>query len=285
MLDSILALFLPSDWTEHWNEITEQLYDGEKWLRWLGILVKIAVIWFGSRLLIRLIKRTISHAMDRRERLPLKSDIRRGKTIGKLASSTVETVINFIAVLLILEQLGFNLWPVLAGAGVVGLAVGFGAQNLVKDVIAGFFILLEDQYSVGEMIQIRTFKGTVEEIGLRVTKIRSSTGEIHIIPNGSIVEVTNFSRNNSVGIVDVSVAYDSDLETALKIIRDTAMKVYEGNGDMVKPPEVLGVQQVGQSEVVIRLIMECNPNTQYAAGRQLMAELKKALDTVGIKML
>ena len=108
--------------------------------------------------------------------------------------------------MLILGQVGLNLGPLLAGAGVLGLAIGFGAQSLVKDVITGFFIIFEDQFGVGDVIQIDQFKGTVEEIGIRVTRIKSWTGEVHIIPNGNIKQVTNFSTYNSIAVVDVSIA-------------------------------------------------------------------------------
>ncbi|NRK74326.1 mechanosensitive ion channel, partial [Salmonella enterica subsp. enterica serovar Typhi] len=132
----------------------------------------------------------------------------------------------------------------LAGAGIVGLAVGFGAQSLVKDIITGFFIIFEDQFSVGDQVRIGTYEGVVEEIGLRTTKIKGFTGEVNIIPNGSIIEVTNFSINNSKAIVDVSIAYQGDINRAEKVIQELIEKLPEQYEDIVGVPELLGVQNI-----------------------------------------
>lgn len=266
------------------DEAIRFLSDEAMWLNIITVICKIIVIWIGGRILVGLLGRTIQKAMDHREKHSTKYDVRRGKTIGKLATNVISYILNFIIILLILGQLNFDLMPLLAGAGVVGLAIGFGAQNLVRDVITGFFIIFEDQFAVGDIVQTGNFKGTVEEIGLRVTKIRNWTGEIHIIPNGSIVEVTNFSINNSIGVVDVSIAYEADIDTATRVIKDTAMQVFERNENMVKEPEVLGVQTLGASEVIIRVTAECKPMTHFAVGRELNAELKKALDAEGIEI-
>jgi small conductance mechanosensitive channel len=163
------------------------------------------------------------------------------------------------------------------------LAVGFGAQSLVKDVITGFFIIFEDQFAVGDIVQVGSFKGTVEEIGLRVTKIRSWTGEVHIIPNGSITQVTNFSIHNSLAVVDVSISYEEDIDKAMKVLKETIKSHYETNENMVAEPEVLGIQQLGASEVVMRITAECKPNTHVAVARELNAEIKKAFDANGMR--
>lgn len=266
------------------DEAISFLSDEAMWLNVITVISKILVIWIGGRILVSLIGRAIQKGMEHREKNSAKYDVRRGKTIGKLATNVISYALNFIIILLILGQLNFDLMPLLAGAGVVGLAIGFGAQNLVRDVITGFFIIFEDQFAVGDIVQTGSFKGTVEEIGLRVTKIRNWTGEIHIIPNGSIVEVTNFSINNSIGVVDVSIAYEADIDTATRVIKKTAMQVYERNENMVKEPEVLGVQTLGASEVIIRVTAECKPMTHFGVGRELNAELKKALDAEGIEI-
>jgi small conductance mechanosensitive channel len=183
---------------------------------------------------------------------------------------------------MILNQFGIRLEPILAGAGVVGLAIGFGAQSLVKDVITGFFIIFEDQFAVGDIVQIGTYKGTVEEIGLRVTKLKSWTGEVHFIPNGTINQVTNFSLNNSIAVVDIGIAYASDIDKALDILRMTVLKNYETNVNMVKEPQVLGVQTISTSEITLRTTVECKPNMQALVARELYAEVKKAFDAQSI---
>lgn len=238
----------------------------------------------ASRILIRIFYRFVDHVIANREDKPLTVRVRRTRTMGKLLRNTVSYTVNFFTILLVLDQLGFKLLPLLAGAGVVGLAIGFGAQNLVRDVITGFFIIFEDQFGVGDVVQIGQVKGTVEEIGLRVTKIKGWTGEIHIIPNGTIQQVANFSIHNSVAVIDVSVAYEADIDKAIRVLKETAMEVYKKNEDIVEEPEVLGVQSLGASEILLRVTAECKPNTHFAAGRIMNEEIKKAFDRNGIEI-
>jgi small-conductance mechanosensitive channel len=266
------------------DEFIKYISNPALWTDFVFITLKIVFIFIAARVVIKLANKALEHMMVEREKNPLKLDRRRTKTIGKLMGNIMSYAVNFIMILMILSQFGIRLEPLLAGAGVVGLAIGFGAQSLVKDVITGFFIIFEDQFAVGDVIQTGTFKGTVEEIGLRVTRIKSWTGEVHIIPNGSISQVTNFSVHNSVAIVDVAIAYEMDLDKAMNVMRDTVMKAYETNVNMVKEPEVLGIQTLGASEMTIRTTVECKPNTQGLISRELYAEMKKAFDIHGIEI-
>lgn len=266
------------------EELIQYFTDPATWLSLLLLLVKLIVIFIIGRMVIKLAKKAVTHMIIEKESNPLKFDQRRTRTIGRLISNIISYTVNFIMILMILNQVGFELAPLLAGAGVVGLAIGFGAQSLVKDIITGFFIIFEDQFAVGDLIQTGNFKGTVEEIGLRVTRIKSWTGEVHIIPNGAITEVTNFSLNNSIGVVDVSIAYEADVEKAIDVIKRTVHQIYERNEDMVKEPEVLGVQTLAASEVIIRITAECKPNTQFGVGREMNAAIKKSLEMQGIEI-
>jgi small-conductance mechanosensitive channel len=261
-----------------WNKLISDVSDPALWTKLLFILIQIAVIFVVGRVIVRLANKAIEHMMIERKRSPLKFDPRRTNTIGRLIRNVISYAVNFITILLILYQMGVNLAPLLAGAGVLGLAIGFGAQSLVKDVITGFFIIFEDQFAVGDVIQTRTFKGTVEEIGLRVTRIKSLTGEVYIIPNGLIQEVTNYSVYNSVAVIDITVAYEEDTTRALEILKGTTQEIYETNKDMVKPPEVLGVEGFGLTELVLRVQVECKANTQGAVTRTVKEEVKKALE-------
>jgi small conductance mechanosensitive channel len=257
---------------------------------WAGIgwvIAKIIIYFIAGRIVVSVIGRMVKHVVIDQKRTtagPVRIDHRRAQTIGKLVNNVISYTVNFIVLLLILGEIGVNLAPLLAGAGVLGLAIGFGAQSLVKDVITGFFIIFEDQFGVGDVIKTGNFQGTVEEIGLRVTRIKSWTGEVHIIPNGAITEVTNFSLNNTVSVVDVTVAYESDVEKASDIIRRTAIRVFEENDNVVKEPEVLGVQSLGTTGIIIRVMLECKPMTHLGVARQLNAEIKKALDEAGIEI-
>ncbi|GGG71385.1 mechanosensitive ion channel family protein [Paenibacillus radicis (ex Gao et al. 2016)] len=246
---------------------------GESVLRIVAILIAgPIVIWIANKMIDRVILNQAA------KRMPNQS--RRMTTVGKLIKNVFSYVGYFITLMIILSEFGIELAPLLAGAGVIGLAIGFGAQSLVKDIIAGFFIILEDQFAVDDIIQTGQFKGKVEVVGLRTTRILSWTGEVHIIPNGMINEVTNFSVNNSVAVVDVAISYEEDVERATSIIRDAMGRLEDPN--LVKEPEVLGVQQIGASNVLIRVTAECLPHTHFAVARSMNLLIKKTMDEHGI---
>jgi moderate conductance mechanosensitive channel len=271
-------------WVQIKDGLLGYLSDPAVWTNLLLVIVKIILIFLIGRVIVTIASKALEHMLVERERSPLKFDPRRTKTIGKLVGNIITYAVNFIMILMILAQFGVSLGPVLAGAGVLGLAIGFGAQSLVKDVITGFFIIFEDQFAVGDVIQIGQFKGTVEEIGLRVTRVKSWTGEVHIIPNGTIQQVTNFSVHNSLAIVDVSVAYEADLDQAVRVLEEAVKGSYETNVDMVKEPEVLGVQMLGATDITLRVTVECKPNMHAVVARELNARIKKAFEAHGIEI-
>ncbi|WP_246067403.1 mechanosensitive ion channel family protein [Paenibacillus koleovorans] len=269
---------------EHWKtEIWDVVSSPGFWFHYGMIVWKLALILIVGRFIRRMSTRALNHILIDREKTPAHFNPRRAKTLGKLLSNVISYTVNFIVIMMVLNQFGFNLAPLLAGAGVIGLAIGFGAQSLVKDVITGFFIIFEDQFAVGDVVQIGAYKGTVEEIGIRVTRVRSWTGETHIIPNGSIAQVTNFSVHNSMAVLDISVAYDADIDAAIELIRKTLHEGYKTNDNMVGDPKILGVQSMNATEVVIRVIAECKPNSNPAVTRLMNAWIKKAFDEKSIK--
>lgn len=254
---------------------------------WMAIgegFIKIIAILIIAKILIKIGKAAIHNVFKLRTRSPLKTNERRDETLAKLLDNIISYVVYFFAFMMILSVLTIDVKALLAGAGVVGLAVGFGAQSLVKDVITGFFIIFEDQFSVGDHVRIDQFEGTVESIGLRTTKIKTWTGEVHILPNGSIIQVTNFSINNSLSIVDIGIAYEEDIEKAEKVIRDLLEKMPAQYEDLVKAPELLGVQSFGPSEVVLRIVAETLPMKHVAVGRKIRKDLKTYLDEHGIEI-
>lgn len=272
-----------------WDQIKQETWDylvsPANWTTWLTIAIKVLVIYIAGRIVTAITSRAVAHMVREREKSPIKFDPRRTKTIGRLVGNVITYTVNFFMIILILSQFGFNLGPILAGAGVLGLAIGFGAQSLVKDVITGFFIIFEDQFAVGDVIQTGANKGTVEEIGIRVTRLRSASGEVHIIPNGLITQVTNFSTHNSLAIVDVTVAYEADLEKAMTITKDTAKEVYNNSDLIVKEPAILGVQAVTNTDVTLRITAECRPNAQPEVIRLLNMELMRSLEQHGLKKI
>ncbi|KGX89240.1 mechanosensitive ion channel protein MscS [Pontibacillus marinus BH030004 = DSM 16465] len=245
---------------------------------------KIIVIFLFSFLIIRVGKSVIRNLFKRRRRGPFQITPRRETTLIKLLENTLTYTVYFAAVIMMLETINIQVGALLAGAGIAGLAIGFGAQNLVKDIITGFFIIFEDQFSVGDYIKTANFEGFVEEIGLRTTKIKSWTGLLHIIPNGSINEVTNYSIHNSVAIVDISVAYEGDIATAEQTIEELLKELPERYEELVGVPELLGVQNLGSSDVVLRVVAEVIPMEHWSMARKIRKELKNRLDERGIEI-
>jgi small-conductance mechanosensitive channel len=268
----------------YWTNITDWIDKNINLKVVFGNGIKIIIIYIAARLIIRITDKMIEHMLAAKYRGPIKFDPRRANTIGRLVHNLISYTVNFISVLLILGELGVNLGPLLAGAGVLGLAIGFGAQSLVKDVITGFFIIFEDQFGVGDVIQIDQFKGTVEEIGIRVTRVKSWTGEVHIIPNGNIKQVTNFSVYNSLAVLDISIAYEADVDKAMELLKETVAQIHADSVLIVKAPEVLGIQMIGNSEIKLRIIAECKPNMQGDVARVMNAEIKKRFDAQGIEI-
>jgi len=263
--------------------LTHTFSNSELWLSWSGTALKIILIFIAARIIISVLGRTFKHIAEEKDRM--RFNPRRTTTIVRLMGNIVKYVINFVMILMILGELGVPIGPILAGAGVLGLAIGFGAQSLVKDIITGFFIIIEDQFAIDDVVQIGSYKGTVEEIGLRVTRIKGWTGEVYIIPNGSIANVTNFTLNNSIAIIDLSFAYETDVDRVMEIIKESVKKASRNSGTIMKTPEVLGMQTIGAGAVVIRVACECKPNSQSDAVRLLNGELKKDLDVHGMKIL
>jgi len=247
-------------------------------------LLKIMVIMLIANILIRIGKLAIHNIFKIRNLSPLNTSERREATLSRLLDNILTYVVYFIAIMMVLSVLGIDVKALIAGAGVVGLAVGFGAQSLVKDVISGFFIIFEDQFSVGDHVRIGQFEGNVQSIGLRTTKLKSWTGEVHILPNGGITEVTNFSLNNSLAIIDVGIATDEDLDKAEKVIQDLLERMPERYEELVREPDYLGIQNFGPSEVTLRIVAETLPMQHSAVARKIRKDIKLSLDEHGIEV-
>jgi len=264
--------------------LSEKLMDQDTWINLGMVVLKAIAIFILAGLVIRIGKLAIVNIFKMRSRAPIRTSDRREATLAKLLQNILTYVIYFIALIMVLSTIGINVGPILAGAGVVGLAVGFGAQNLVRDIITGFFIIFEDQFSVGDHVIIGPFQGDVEEIGLRTTKIKGASGERFIIPNGSITDVTNFSIHNSKAIVDVSISIDEDIDRAEYVIRELLETMPEKYEDLITPPQLLGVQSFGPSDVVLRIIAETLPMQHFFVSRMIRKEIKHAFDLHGIEI-
>jgi small conductance mechanosensitive channel len=269
----------------------------------LTIVAIIAVALLLNRLVTRGVKRALRtlHSGAVRERLGalrrrtpsalLETDelsLRAEQRITALTSvlRSITTVVIFaIAGFMVLGEVGLNLAPLLAGAGIVGLALGFGAQSLVKDFLSGLFILVEDQFGVGDIVDLdQQTSGTVEAVSLRTTRLRSVDGTVWHVPNGDIRRVGNKSQHWSRALLDVEVAYDTDIEHAKAVIQRVADAVWEEREDVLEQPDVWGVEQLGASAIVIRLVVKTRPADQYAVSRELRQRLKEAFDAEGIEI-
>lgn len=242
---------------------------------YLGLIGKIVFIFIISKLAITLLNKVISNVFRLYPRF--KMEERKSNTLIGILKSVTKYLIYIIMGISILETLNVPTQPILATAGLGGIAIGFGAQSLVRDVFTGFLILFEDQYSVGDYVTISGVTGTVEDLGLRITRIRSFNGELHIIPNGEIKAVTNVSRGNSLAIIDISVAYESNHERTVEILSALASDYYEKNKDKVKEkPEVLGIIRLGESDVSIRTIVKTEPLMHWKVERELRLQILEA---------
>ena len=208
---------------------------------------------------------------------------RRALTLAAILRSALRYAVNLLALLLLLQPF-LDIRPLLAGAGVLGLAIGFGAQNLIRDVISGFFVIFEDQFAVGDYITVGEAAGLVEEVGLRITRLRDSGGQLHIIPNGRIERVTNHSRGPQRAQVDITIARQENLERALESLEQACRKTAAALPGQVKEgPKVLGVVDLRPAEVQIRLVASVTPLTQGEVERELRRRAKESLDRQGGK--
>jgi moderate conductance mechanosensitive channel len=272
--------------TKHFfQQLSQKIYDAftavDTYEHILFGILKIVVWYILARLIIRIGTSFINRIFQHRA---LRMNERRTKTLEALSANVLRYAVYFILLFAVLELLNVPVTTLLAGAGFLGVAVGFGAQNLVRDIITGFFILFEDQFAVGDNIQTGQFRGTVEEIGLRITKIRAWTGEVFILPNSSITQVTNFSKANSLAVIDIGVSYNEDLDHVFDVIRTVMYDAKKDLPEMVGEPQVMGVQQFAASEVVVRATVECSPTTNAMVQRELNARIKKKFDELGIEI-
>ena len=212
----------------------------------------------------------------------------RAETIALVLRSIVTAAVWSIAALLVLGQLDIDLAPLIAGAGIGGIALGFGAQSIVKDFLSGLFMLIEDQYGVGDVIDIGPATGTVEEVSLRSTTLRDVHGTVWHIPNGEITRVGNYSQLWSRALIDVEVAYDVDLRYAQGVIQRVADEMWEdpdwGGDELMERPEVWGIQNLGASGIAIRLVVKTEPSMQWSVEREIRLRVKAALDEAGIEI-
>ncbi len=242
------------------------------------ILIKIIILFLVSRLAVSVLNRVIKRIL----RLKAKVNARRRATLESLILNITTYTIYFIFILTAFPLIGINIGALLAGAGVAGIAIAFGAQSLLKDFFNGFFILFEDQYGVGDFVKINEIWGQIDSVGLRVTTIKVWTGEVEIIPNGQIGQVTNFSKDNSVAVIDINVGYDTPPEEAISIVEMEMEKLKNEDENIIGSVEVLGVQTLNDYNYTLRAIAECISYSHWDVQRAAKLRIRKAFDDFNI---
>lgn len=250
----------------------------------LGKLIKIVITYLIIKFIGRLINKLVNKTLDNKRESKLSIGPKRAKTLGNILKSLVNWTLLFIWGMMALELFNIKTTSIIATAGIGGLAIGFGAQSLVKDVITGFFILLEDQYSVGDYIKIDEYDGIVEDLGLRVTKIRAFSGELHIIPNGNIQIVTNNNRGMMRATVNISISYEEDINNAIKVLEKACEKIKSSNKSILEGPNVLGVQELAEYSVDIGIVAKTIAMEQWAVEREIRKICKEALVEANIEI-
>jgi len=211
----------------------------------------------------------------------------RAETMGSLLKSVATGIIFAIVAVTVLAKLGINIAPIIASAGIVGVALGFGAQNLVKDFLSGIFMILEDQYGVGDSVDLGEANGTVEAVGLRVTRLRDVNGTVWYVRNGEILRVGNQSQNWSRTVLDITVGYEADLTQVQQILQDEATTMYEDpqyKGIIIEQPEVWGVERFDKDGAVVRVVLKTAPLQQWLVARAMRQRIKTRFDEAGIRI-
>ena len=258
--------------------------------RIVGGALEIALIWLGAWVAyrgVRLIARRIIAAVDDGDDSTMTAAEKRGHTIADLVRSVGRVLILATGILLTLQVVFHDISTLLTGFGILGLAVSFGAQSMVKDFLAGFFILFENQFVVGDVIEAAGKSGSVERMTIRAVTLRDAKGTLHIIPNGHIDTVSNLTRTWSRAVIDVGVSYAADLDRALVVFRDEAGRFtadVKWAARFQGAPEVAGVEQLGEHAVVIRTLLRTMPGAQWDVAREFRRRIKNRLDAEGIEI-
>ncbi len=257
-----------------------------EWLLGNGLIALIVLIItiLVMRFTAALIKTTFSFYENRFTRVSNEYLQRRSQTLSVIMQGIAQTIIFFIGLMVALQQGGLNITPILASAGIVGLAIGFGAQSLIKDIFNGLVILFEEQYSVGDTIKIGDVTGTVETLTLRATRVRGGDGALTIFPNGGIATVANLSREFLRVVLEYEIDYAADVDQAMALMLDTAKQLWvEKGSEILEEPAMQGVDKIANGNVTLRLSFKAIPSKQAEITRELRRRVKLAFDVAGIK--
>jgi len=306
------------DWVYDWTD-NETLAEAAGWVveRPLKVVLILVVAYFLNRIVRRSIARVEERMIQDRERKLIERQVeevedgrfedmdlrarqksaelsiateqskQRARTIGSILRSGASVAIWTLAILMALGEFDINLGPLIAGAGIAGIALGFGAQSIVQDFLAGFFMLIEDQYAVGDIVDVGEASGVVEGMGLRTTRLRDVNGTLWYVPNGQIQRVANKSQQWARAVLDIEVAYDTDIDLAKRVIKEAADSVWHDHlpkSTRIEEPEIWGVEMFGESAIAIRLVVKTEPGEQFSTAREIRGRLIGAFTREGIEI-
>ena len=264
------------------------------------IVAALIIRWLAKRFIGRVVRRasrgSVPSVLANSKAGELLADLRpgaserrrqRASAMGDLLGSIATIIIIGIASVMVLDQVGVNIAPLLTGAGILGVALGFGAQTLVKDFLAGIFMIMEDQFGVGDVIDMGEASGTVEAVGLRVTRLRDVNGTVWYVRNGEVLRIGNQSQNWARTVLDVTVGYEADLAEVQTILADVAHTLYEEpalQGIIIEEPEVWGVERFDKDGAVVRVVLKTAPLEQWTVARNMRQRIKASFDEAGIRI-
>lgn len=268
--------------------MTETLKTIASWLTTSGIkIVGIVIALIILSQMTRWIARWMERFVYEKDPLLASEAKKRAQTLGNILRHALLILLIFIATLMILGELGIQLGPLLATAGIGALAIGFGAQSLVKDVISGFFIILENQYRIGDVIEVAGVSGLVESVSLRKTVLRDLQGKVHTIPNGEIKVVSNLSKEWSRTVLDLGISYREDIDQIVDLLLQVGKELESEEpfkSAILEPLQILGVERFDESQMVIRMMVKTAPLKQWEIGRELRRRIKIRFDEKGIQL-
>lgn len=286
---SILGNATPEEGFAFFQQIMDYLTDPDTWITIGGNILTAIVLIIVALIMVRIANRVINNffTYKSKSKTKIKGNEKRNQTLINVLQNAATVIIWFIIIMMILETFSLPVRTLLAGAGVVGLAVGFGAQSLVKDMITGFFIILENQFDKNDFVRINTSgtpigEGEVIAFSLRSTKIQGWEGELIVIPNGAISEVINFSRFNAVSMLDINLSLDENLDEVEMIINKFFEENWRKEETLISMPEVLGLQGIENGEAIMRVMLETQPMEHFGATRRMRKEIKNHLAMKGI---
>ena len=265
---------------EAFNTIT--LWLTTSGIKIIGILIGLMILSQMSKWIVGWMEKFVPE----KDPLQAAEAKKRAHTLGKILRHALLFTLSFVAILMILGELGIQVGPLLATAGIGALAIGFGAQSLVKDVINGFFIILENQYRIGDAIEVTGVSGLVESVSLRKTVLRDLEGKVHTIPNGEIKIVSNLSKEWSRSVLDVSISYHEDVDRVIDLLTQIGKELEAEEpfkSILLGPLQILGVERFGEMGLVIRMMVKTAPLKQWEVGRELRRKIKKRFDEKGIQ--